>query len=594
MNVDLALTPSVDRLGHQAAMELFGSGRHVVPVRLRRAPTPRMIWLNQRAMTSDPAFRALGGDIGAYQAHLLAACAYVVPEPGQPADADPDVQGVTGYADRYGGAGIGTNGGSGRTALVNGYLVKGVGKTPLIGINANSEHSTGGAYLEECVRETIFSEIVEAEFPASAIPTLAIIDSGIVQLWEGDFISSSERRVLIVRPCMLRPAHFERALGFLSSNPKEGAHDFARVQNTFDSAAALYGAQQLGAQLGRFLSAWAQQLAYAYVHRLSSSGNSTSNICFDGKLLDFGACSSLPSWAQIIMVHGSPPAGSEFDTLVQSAQSLSYFFGRCHQAEMGQPPYLGKVLVAAHGVYLRTLAVEVLRVCGVTRRSALGAVDGTLQERVYEVVRRLLARFRKEHFDITDFTPSPVIVWDIADVWLEQPPAHLKELRGLLDALVVDAAPGETRRRCQFVSRTRYSLFREEMKYRLLPLINRAAQPDQDVQNAVTNIICRAVAAGRRDVREEPDNAVPIGFAVAPQFSLALYACGRSGAQFAVIEWETEGYFAALASGAEGLYSTQRLDCLAVRAWNEDGVILGTRFAVHAPCALSTWECAQA
>lgn len=579
-----------DSLSKNAGLAMFATGPHAVPVALRRAPGARVLWLNQGAMANDPAFTALGGDVAAYCEHLVESCGYVVPEESvAPVDKDDDTR-VTGYADRYGGAGIGTNGGSGRTALVNGYLVKGVGKTPLIGAKADLSHASGGAYLEECVRETIFSEIIGVEFPHSAIPTLAIIDTDIVQVWQLDSGQKREKRVLLVRPCLLRPAHFERAAGYLSANPKEGALDFNRVQHVFDSAAALCGKQQLKEQFARFLTQWAQQLAYAYVHRLSPGGNPTSNICLDAKLLDFGACSALPSWAQIVMIQGSLPTGNEFITLAQSAHSLGYFFGRCHDPEMGQGTYLNQVIQDAGAVYLQTLSVEVLRLCGLPRHIAQAGADGAVQgKKIHAVLRRVFAHYRKERFDILDFTPSPAVKWNLADVWLETPPFHLAELRTLLDELNVDAAPGVAPQRCRFISRTRPGLYREELKYSLYPKLEKTPLPGETEQDAISRVICSAVAGARRDVRFEVDDAVALGFGVSAKFSLAMYRCTRSGAQFAVIEWETDGLFSALGSASPDIYSQDRAGCLALQSWDEGSVTLGKRHAVRVACVVRAW-----
>ena len=150
---------------------------------------------------------------------------------------DDDV--TVGYADRYGGSGIGLNGGSGRAAVVNGYLVKGVGRTPLVSSLTDESHASGGAYLEESIRETIFAEIVRAEFPCSAIPVLAIIDTGLIQIFEESAGPKMERRTLLIRPSFIRPAHFERATAYFSGNPKEGQQDTLRVSQFFTQVVPL-------------------------------------------------------------------------------------------------------------------------------------------------------------------------------------------------------------------------------------------------------------------------------------------------------------------------------------------------------------------
>lgn len=115
------------------------SGHLALP--LTRLQGAALLWLNAEDAEADPAWVRLNGDRAAYAEHLLAACAYKVSADGE----TPDRMGV---ADRYGG-GIGSNGGSGRAAIIGPYCVKGIGRTPLIGRDVDVGHASGGAYLED-------------------------------------------------------------------------------------------------------------------------------------------------------------------------------------------------------------------------------------------------------------------------------------------------------------------------------------------------------------------------------------------------------------------------------------------------------------
>ncbi|MET0321072.1 MAG: hypothetical protein ABW069_10160 [Duganella sp.] len=573
------------RMPLKQGVQLFGTGAHAVPVPLYRAPGARLLWLNQRAMLDDPAFHALGGDVAAYGAHLLAACAMTLP--AGPCQHGPD---ATGYADRYGGVGISTNGGSGRAALVNGYLVKGIGRTPLVGETVDAMHGSGGAYLEECLRETIFSEVVGAEFPHSAIPTLALIDTGMIQHWDDTAthwddtvdVPAAERRVLLVRACFVRPAHLERAAGFHSPNPKEGALDFKRVQHMFAELTRLLGAERLAAQCARFARHWAEQLAYAYVHRLSPSGNSTSNICLDGALLDFGACAALPSWAQIMMIPGSPATGNELQTLEQAVHSLCYHFGRSLDPAFGEPAMYEAIVAEARAAYARTLAVEMLRSCGIPRHLAQQGVDGPLRGAIDGAVASVLARYRKERFDIYACTPEPKVTPDLHHVWDDAPPPHLVRLRAVLDALACDA--GAARSKSGFLVRPRAALYREEMKTVLHRLLAAGPQQGQSEQDFISGLICSTVASGRRDARNDMPDAVACGFAVAPRFSLALYRCRATGALFAAIEWAAGGMFAAARPVDAPSPHASRAGCLAIAGWDARGIALAGAAPVRFEC----------
>lgn len=570
-----------DALSLSAGQQLFSEGRHAVPVNLQPASNASIMWINRRAMADHPVFLALGRDVDAWCRHLLDACAWII------SDDDHAQNSTVAYADRYGGSGIGINGGSGRAVVINGYHAKGIGRTPLVGALTDEAHASGGAYLEECVRETIFSELIAAEFPHSAIPNLAIIDTGLVQVWNLDDGSTKrERRMLLVRPCMLRPAHFERASTYISDNPKEGAIDFKRVQHMFDVSSRIFGKEKLKQLNSEFFMNWAEQLAYSFVHRLSVAGHSTSNIGLDGKLLDFGACASLPSWAHITMIPGCPETGDEFSVIVSNAQSLAYFFGRFLDEEMGTPVYVNSVLQRAWQVYLCKLSLEVLRLCGIRRLLAEQSVHGPLQTSIFNAIRRILSHYRKESFDILEFTPAPTLPWDIADVWQEIPPFHLSALKGVLEQLVCDQEKHEAAMRCLFISRTRANLFREELKYRLYPLLE---QPQLDTgadREQIASLINREVAAARRDCRHDPDKSMLAGFAVADDCSLAIFFCFDSRCYFALAEWMSYSLRQSMQAVMVDVGVSALDAVLPIHSWSDQQLVLGNQFTFTLNCAV--------
>lgn len=578
------------RIPLKQGVQLFGTGAHAVPVPLYRAPGARLLWLNQRAMLDDAAFHELDGDVAAYGAHLLAACALTLHV--GPCQHMPD---ATGYADRYGGVGISTNGGSGRAALVNGYIVKGIGRTPLVGETVDAMHGSGGAYLEECLRETIFSEVVGAEFPHSAIPTLALIDTGMIQHWDNTAthwddtadVPVAERRVLLVRACFVRPAHLERAPGFHSPNPKEGALDFKRVQHMFAELTKLLGAERLAAQCARFVRHWAEQLAYAYVHRLSPSGNSTSNICLDGALLDFGACAALPSWAQIMMIPGSPATGNELQTLEQAVHSLCYHFGRSLDPAFAEPCTYEAIVTEARAAYAKTLSVEMLRLCGIPRHLAQQGVDGPLRGAIDGAVASVLARYRRERFDIYACTPEPKVTPDLNHVWANAPPPHLARLRAVLDTLACDADAASSN--SGLLMRPRVGLYREEMKTVLHRLLAAGPQQGLSEQDFISSLICSTVASGRRDTRNDMPGGVACGFAVAPRFSLALYRCSHTGALFAAIEWAVGSIFAAAKPVDAPSPHASSASCFAIAGWDARGIVLAGTVPARFDCFVATY-----
>lgn len=477
--------------GQVAALLTAGHGH--VPVPMRRLANARVLWLNDRAAHQDPSFAALGQDRAAFARHLLACCAFVIAKGPGPIDAE-------GIADRYGGAGIGRNGGSGRNVCLHGYLVKGVGRTPLVSTRTPESHASGGAYLEECVRETIFSEIVDAEFPGGAVPTLAIIDTGLTQIWETAEGPKPERRTLLVRPAFLRPAHFERAATFSSGRSLEGLLDHQRVVAMFRGASDAWTPTGLRRMFDRLWQRWAHQLAYAFVHRLPHGSDTSSNIAFDGRLADFGAMSAVPSWSSVATALLPAPFSNRFDALARSLASLSYYAGRHLDPSIASPTAIRSRTAATLAHFQRCVGFEVLRLCGVPDGIALDAMDSRSGDRIAKRIQRCIAHYQQEQIDLVEEVQVPRLPWDLAKVWDERQPTHLVALRSLLSDLLGaterDAAHGRCTQRCA----SRPQLYAPTIRAAIYDALERRPGQDAiDLPQRVQEIVTHFVAASRRD-----------------------------------------------------------------------------------------------
>ena len=534
-------------LSQGATDRLFCAATGHVPVRLAQLTKPRLLWLNRRAMRHDPQFDAAGSE-SAYERHLLRNCALTLT-----ADASAQVAGgteVMAVADRYGGTGIGRNGGSGRAVFVNGYHVKGIGRTPLVSVLTDRAHASGGAYLEECVREAVFSELVNAEFPFGAVPVLAIIETGVIQVWDTDDGPKPERQCLLVRPAFIRPAHFTRATEYISANQKEGALDANRVALTSRAAVDLFGVEDFSLSWGRFWLRWAEQLAYAYAHRLTHGGNTESNIALDGRLLDFGAMTALPSWARVSTMQGGPPAGMDMLFVAQAMQAVAPFLGRHIDEALASPEVLGANMSRANDRYRQVLLREVLRLSGLTRLQSERLLQSALAARAVAAINRLVTHFAREQFAIFDGMPEPRISWDLGQFWRGPAPRHLHELRDLLTDAITGGLLGDepaglinqaVAARCALRSSTREGLFRDRLKDDLYAELDGRYEGDRLTATHVSRVIDDCVVRNRQSSLTEPDAALPIGFAGQAEAAYALFSCQKSGLPFAVPEWPTCG-----------------------------------------------------
>ncbi len=387
--------------------------------------------------------------------------------------------------------------------MVNGYHVKGVGRTPLVSVQTSQAHASGGAYLEECVRETIFSELVTTQFPHGAVPTLAIIDTGLVQVRDTDRGPKTERRTLLVRPCFARPAHFQRAAGFQSGHAKEGALDARRVRQVFAAAMDTLGEDGLAGAYEQLWSRWSRQLAYAFVHRMPHGTNSTSNIAFDGRLVDFGAMAAVPSWAATATALEPHHFEHEFGAISGSLRSLAYFFGRHFRQEFASEDAIATRLAHAHAHFRIAVTTQLLRTCGARAAVAHEASVADRSGHLWRLATTVIAHFQRETLDMVETTPEPRIDWDLGRFWDVAPPPHLQPLRAVLNDLVPLSERERARLQNSTLSRTRPPLYPREMRESIYAAVDaRPASSEREDMQRVDQLIARYVEESRIDIGE--------------------------------------------------------------------------------------------
>ena len=550
--------------------EFFDSDTSVEVV-LYRLKNPSLIWLNERVLHHDPAFLECDSDVERYAKRLCENCAYVAYEE-EIKDKIIEKDRIIASSDRYGGGAIGTNGGSGRAAFVNGYLVKGTGKTPLIGMHTESTHATGGAYLEESIRETIFSELFAYEFPHSSIPNIAVIDTGIVQKWDLGGSIKTERRVLLVRPSFIRPAHMERAVYYLSSNFLEGTLDNIRVDRVIKKLISKTGNNGLSNLLENFFINWARQLAYGYIHRISLGGNTTSNICLDGKLLDFGAASALPSWGSFTMISNLAPTGTEFQTVAHAISSVLYYFNKHSIEKINISECIEEITSKSWSAYVNEYLIQTLRLCGFSYESAASLLTGSCSGYVRLVIERVHKWYRKYRFDIVDFTPLVTLGNGIVEVWDDPVPAHLIELRALLNEHLDEFELRTHLLNSRARNSARPSLFREEMKDRLYKEVEKANDGVEINAYFMKEFVRGEVVRSRRDHRLiVPREFVVDAYCLSNDFSVIVLRSILNQELVGYVEWVTLQSPLQSIITKENLVAESRL-CLKVRTLSNEAL----------------------
>lgn len=487
-----------------------------VSVTLRPVDRAYIIWVNLALARFDPKFQELRGNIDEYRRHLLSSCGYrvAVENEGGPCSVD-------GFADRYGGRGLEGNGGAGRAVYLNGYYVKGIGPTSLLGERDDGAHASGDAYLEEAVRETIYAEIFAAEFPHSAVRTLAIIGVGEKTRWDAD--NKEESLVLMVRPAFLRIGHFARALGFRSTTDRSGTLDRQRVLTAFDFVAKKRDPKRVFQWLSTLRLRIAEQMAYSFAHRLTQGSPTLSNWCVDGRVLDFGASTALPGYTKTVLAHnGSAISYARGASGVLN--ELSDVFLYAEEAFPDFEAYRAELMNSTGAMVARYQSVvvrELLRICAAHQGER--RIEKLQHKEVETAIHRVLRAEDVRGADIFDVahgatsfrTPLEIVhdalssckgvnLADSSATWASEPCLGLPNSLG------------------------RPSLYRESTRAVLYELVDPLAEKScrntipAVSEQVVTSTIAEWVARNRRDARIKTDGQ-DCGFAVSNSRSLLLF-----------------------------------------------------------------------
>jgi hypothetical protein len=195
-------------------------------------------------------------------------------------------------AERYGGLGVGTNGGGVRCGNDGNIQIKGIGRNPL-GINTVDQwHSYGGLNLVDAIYETIYSVLLNKIMPLGVSRVYGLIIVGDNSGLLPGIANLSDKRsygALLVRESCIRPAHFLPCPDFSIKAVKhlKVSSDYSRVRNTNRMLSDyLKTKENFISYIGQCVANHANQFAFARVARIRHGSISASNSCLDGRWLD--------------------------------------------------------------------------------------------------------------------------------------------------------------------------------------------------------------------------------------------------------------------------------------------------------------------
>lgn len=470
-----------------------------IQVPVNRLSQPKILWLNLREAEQDIRFVDLNRDQKRYEALLIDLCGFVKIDAETPLELF-GTDTAMAFADRYGGDGIGKNGGSGRAGLLNGYYVKGLGRTDLVSSLTDRDHASGGAFLEEAVRETIYGEITALEFPHGGVSTLAIIDTGIEKHWSSGS-RSHERRVLLIRRQFLRPAHFVRASNFVSRTANSGLMDRHRVEanlkNIFESASNPWSFNKM---LARLAGNIAEQLAYGYIHLLVHGSPTLSNMTLSGQLVDFGAASSVPGWENVATMRKWRPIAVVVRELhTQMNIMIDNYLRYAGDGDRGSLNTEQIHTIIDH-MFHKRLGFELLRCLGATRKQASILLGPTRNEKIDTVISNYISRFQSTQIDLlSSFT------WPDLTRIVELSPTD--GLASELGQFLHESGAGRDVACLKLRPKLEKSHLREAIFLALEPAVSNV-----NLRRSIKTMIDTIVVENRRDTRQAVDRCDIVGF----------------------------------------------------------------------------------
>ncbi|SHN44779.1 hypothetical protein SAMN05192549_12615 [Duganella sacchari] len=221
-------------------------------------------------------------------------------------------------AERYGGHGLGGNGGGARCGVIGEIQIKGVGRNQLAAPDTDFFHSYGGASINEGVYESLWGEILNRALPHGAVRVIGLVATGtrvpLVAPLPGQ--DPTTERALIFRQAAIRPAHFMRSAYHRPPVNSGWCDDTSRTRAAIAALPAVFSALYCLPSMNEssdvfihrcmsiMLERFADQFASARAKRLMHGSLIASNIALDGRWLDFATTSAVPDFGHIVSPRG--------------------------------------------------------------------------------------------------------------------------------------------------------------------------------------------------------------------------------------------------------------------------------------------------
>lgn len=302
-------------------------------------------------------------------------------------------------AERYGGHGIAKNAGGSRCGVSGKIQVKGIGKNSLVGSRTGHQHSHGGAWTSECIREVIYTEVCKMALPHGAADIYGIIQTPTKSpAYLRDGVSELPRALLLREP-VIRPAHFMRAM-YAQDQVHNGITDRLRTVESVQAAHIAFSSAypELDKNAPDFiercfyemLKRIAEQVASAKAKKIFHGALIPSNVAIDGKYLDFGSMSIIPDYGRVILVNNYPDSHHEETPFTNDLFKLVYYFnkyGNCGLSSSEAKSFFTSVLN-------ERMRIEFVKLTGLTE-DQIELIDRDMVTDLWSCIRDDIVEYQK-------------------------------------------------------------------------------------------------------------------------------------------------------------------------------------------------------
>lgn len=243
---------------------------------------------------------------------------------------------LTAQLEMYGGAGLGPNAGGVRCANLPTCQIKGIGSTLLAGPGPDKWHRHGALSLQDAVRETIMGELIHTAGPSGAVRALGIADLGFGFTTEigVEKLPGSAPRALLFRQLSVRVAHFMRS-SFMNVGDELAEREMMRMRD---------GTPRLVDWLCRFsqvvnfqvasdgllfvFEALMNQMAVLRTKRLVHGSLIPSNVCLDGRLVDFTTSTAVSTLQPVMVALGGLTTHQQHTQILMALPELLFYIAK--------------------------------------------------------------------------------------------------------------------------------------------------------------------------------------------------------------------------------------------------------------------------